>query len=284
MTTVALRGLLGRKLRTALTALAIVVGVALVSGSFVLTDTISKAFDSIFAASYDRTDAVVSGRKIVDFSASGNATVSPALLDRIRALPDVEAAAGQVLDLAGDSTQAKLVKNGETIDSNGNPTFGLGIDPSEPRFNPLELTEGRWAHGPHQVVVDAAVAKSEHLRPGDPIGIAADGPIRPFRITGIATYGGVETLGGATIAVFDLRPRRRCSASRGTTRSRSRRSPGSATTSSCVRSGRSCRPRRRCRPATRTRRRRARAWTSSSRSFAGSCSASAGSPCSSALS
>ena len=204
MTTVALRGLLGRKLRTVLTAFAIVVGVALVSGSFVLTDTISKAFDSIFAASYDRTDAVVSGRKIVDYSSSGNATVSPELLRQIRALPDVDAAAGQVLDLAGDSTQAKLVKDGETIDSNGNPTFGFGIDPSEPRFNPLELTDGRWAHGPHEVVVDAAVAKHEHLRPGDPIGIAAQGPTRPFRITGVATYGGVETLGGATIAVFDL--------------------------------------------------------------------------------
>jgi putative ABC transport system permease protein len=112
MTTVALRGLLGRKLRTILTGVAIVLGVALVSGSFVLTDTISKAFDNIFAASYDKTDAVVSGRKIVDYSNGGNATVSPALLQRIRSLPDVQAAAGQVLDLNGNSTQAKLVKNG----------------------------------------------------------------------------------------------------------------------------------------------------------------------------
>src|SRR5262249_28983411 len=62
MTVVALKGLFARRLRAVLTALAIVLGVAMVSGSFVLTDTISKAFDSIFTSSYSHTDAVVSGR------------------------------------------------------------------------------------------------------------------------------------------------------------------------------------------------------------------------------
>jgi len=52
MTTVALRGILGRKLRTALTAIAIVLGVAMVGGGFLLTDSISKAFETIFASAY----------------------------------------------------------------------------------------------------------------------------------------------------------------------------------------------------------------------------------------
>ncbi len=64
MTTVALRGLFGRKLRTVLTAFAIVLGVAMVSGGFLLTDSMSKAFDRIFASSYANTDAVVSGRSL----------------------------------------------------------------------------------------------------------------------------------------------------------------------------------------------------------------------------
>src|SRR5919201_202104 len=126
MTRVALRGLVGRKLRTVLTGLAIVLGVALVSGSLVLTDTISKAFDHIFNASYANTDAVVSGRKIVDYSSGGNATVPPSLVRRIRALPGVDAAAGQIIDLNGDSTQAKIVdRHGNTVGGNGNPTFGI---------------------------------------------------------------------------------------------------------------------------------------------------------------
>ena len=54
----AVRGLAGRKLRTALTAIAIVLGVAMVSGTFVLTDSIDKAFDAIFPSVYSGTDAV----------------------------------------------------------------------------------------------------------------------------------------------------------------------------------------------------------------------------------
>src|SRR5947207_5508424 len=108
MIRVAIRGLLGRKTRAALTALSIVLGVAMVSGSFVLTDTISKAFDTVFSSAYDHTDAVVSGKKLVDYSASGNAHVTPALLQHVRALPDVEAATGAVVDMEGNSTQAKL--------------------------------------------------------------------------------------------------------------------------------------------------------------------------------
>ena len=96
MTRVALKGLLGRKVRAVLTALAIVLGVAMVSGSFVLTDTISKAFTSIFSSAYEHTDAVVSGKKLVDYSSSGNATVSPrAARARSAAQPDVAAAAGR---------------------------------------------------------------------------------------------------------------------------------------------------------------------------------------------
>src|SRR5690349_22272182 len=129
MTRVALKGLLGRKVRAFLTALAIVLGVAMVSGSFVLTDTISKAFTSIFTSAYDQTDAAVSGKKLVDYSSSGNATVSPDLLRTVRALPDVAAAAPAIVDMNGDSTQAKLIdRDGTAIQSSGNPTFGIGVD------------------------------------------------------------------------------------------------------------------------------------------------------------
>ena len=62
MTRFALRGLLGRKLRTALTAIAIVLGVAMVAGTFVLTDSIDKAFDSIFTDSRQGSNAVVTGK------------------------------------------------------------------------------------------------------------------------------------------------------------------------------------------------------------------------------
>ena len=61
MTFVALKALWGRKLRTLLTMVAIVLGVATVSGTYVLTDSISSAFDSIFQGIYRGTDAAITG-------------------------------------------------------------------------------------------------------------------------------------------------------------------------------------------------------------------------------
>ena len=63
---VALKGLLGRKLRAALTAFAIVLGVAMISGAFVLTDTLGKSFDGIYEESYDATDAVISSKVAIE--------------------------------------------------------------------------------------------------------------------------------------------------------------------------------------------------------------------------
>jgi len=205
MMSVALKGLFARRVRAVLTALAIVLGVAMVSGSFVLTDTISKAFDSIFTSSYSHTDAVVSGKKLVDYSNSGNATISRAVLEQVKRSPDVAAAAGALIDLNGDSTHANLIgRDGKAIQSNGNPTFGFGIDTSQPRFNPLKLKDGHWAAGPGQVVIDQETAQKHHFAVGDTIGVAASGPKEMFRIVGTATYGDVKSLGGATFAVFTI--------------------------------------------------------------------------------
>jgi putative ABC transport system permease protein len=204
MTRVTLRGLLSRKLRASLTAVAVVLGVAMVSGTLVLTDTIEKAFDSIFSSSYEQTDAVVSGKKLVEWSQTGKATVSPAVLERIRALPEVESAAGTILDLSGDANQAKILdRDGEAIQGN-NPTFGLGVRPEDERFNPFRLVEGDWASGPNEVVVDLNTADEQGFRVGESVRVAGEGPVRSYTLVGIARFGDVDSLGGATIALFDL--------------------------------------------------------------------------------
>ncbi|MGH3036811.1 MAG: ABC transporter permease [Gaiellaceae bacterium] len=203
---VTLKGLAGRKLRAFLTALAVVIGVAMVSGSFVLTDTMQKAFDGIFTESYEGTDAVINGKQIVDFSSSGRATVSDELLEEVRALPSVEAAAGEIADLEANSNAAKLVDaDGKAIGGGGGaPTFGVGLDSSQLRFSALELTAGAWAKGDSQVVIDANTADKYGYGVGDRIGVAALGPVKQYEITGVARFGSVDSIGGATIAVFDL--------------------------------------------------------------------------------
>jgi putative ABC transport system permease protein len=210
MRRVALRGLLGRKLRSILTTLAIVIGVAMVSGTFILTDTIDRAFHSVFSASYAQTDAVVSGKKLVDWSTSGNATVSPALLAKVRGLPEVGQAAGLVLDFSSPSDTAQLLgRDGKVIQTSGSPTFGFGIDPGAQRFNPFSLTEGRWAAAPDEVVIDADTASGHGYAVGDTIRASADGPARPFTVVGVLKLGDLSSLGGATIAVFSADTARR---------------------------------------------------------------------------
>jgi putative ABC transport system permease protein len=204
MSRVALRGLLGRKLRTVLTAIAIVLGVAMVSGTFVLTDTIDRAFTTIFSSAYDETDAVVTGTKAVEWSQTGRATVSADLLEQVRALPQVEAAAGTILDVSGDANEATIIdKEGEPIVGN-NPTFGLGVDPQDERFNPFRLVRGDWASGSDEVVLDKSTASKHDFAVGDSVQVAGDGPVGTYTVTGIATFGDVDSLGGATIALFDV--------------------------------------------------------------------------------
>src|SRR3954463_5475737 len=205
MRRVALKGLWWRRGRAVLTAFAVVLGVAMVSGTFILTDTINKAFDTIFADSYSKTSAVISGREVVKDAASGAATVPAAVLQRVRANPDVAEASGAIFNLSGVADATKLVgKDGDSLGSSQNGRFGFGFDPRAERFNPLSLTAGRWASGPGQVVIDKATAKNNGYGVGDRIGVAARGATQQFRITGLARYGSVDSIGGSTIAVFDV--------------------------------------------------------------------------------
>ena len=91
---VALKGLLGRKLRATLTAIAIVLGVAMVSGTYILTDTIKSAFSTVFTRVYRNTDAVITGKSAVGEENGNNEretrpTLPASLLPRVQALPGV---------------------------------------------------------------------------------------------------------------------------------------------------------------------------------------------------
>jgi putative ABC transport system permease protein len=195
---VALRGLLGRKFRTTMVALAIALGVAMVSGTYILTDTISAAFDQIFVSARSGSSVIVSGKKVVERSLGNQATVSESLLAKIRALPGVESAAGEIRD------DAQIVgKDGKAISTRGPPTFGYGIDFAHPRFNPLGLLSGRWPHA-GEVVIDKHTASDQGFHLGDLIGISARGPVQKYRLTGTAALAGVSATGGSTLAAFDL--------------------------------------------------------------------------------
>ncbi|MBA3366849.1 MAG: ABC transporter permease [Actinobacteria bacterium] len=204
MTAVALKGLLGRKFRAVLTAFAIVLGVAMISGTLVLTDTIDRAFDRIFVQSYAGTDAVVTARSS-NINFEGEIAEAPpvpaSVIDTVRALPSVDAATGGIFE----DTAVKIIdRDGEPIVKNA-PTFGFGVDPAMTRFNPLELQgSGRWPTRSNEIVIDSGTAEKQRYAIGDRVSVATLKPVRAFEVVGIAQYRGVDSLGGATFAVFDL--------------------------------------------------------------------------------
>jgi putative ABC transport system permease protein len=201
VTAFALRGLLGRKLRTVLTAIAIVLGVATVSGTYVLTDSIDKAFHSIFFETRAGSDAVISGKSAFDVTDDSGATApsfDESLLQQVRGLPDVAEAEGQV------NGEAHLIgKDGKAIVYGGSPNLGFSIANGASRFNPLQLVSGQWPKA-NEVVVDKATASKEHLKVGQTIGVQAFGPVERLRISGTVKFGSVSTIGGATLAGFNL--------------------------------------------------------------------------------
>ena len=197
----ALKGLLTRKLRTALTAIAIILGVATVSGTFVLTDSIDKAFDSIFSDVYKGTDATITSKSAFDLedqSGTTEAAFDESLLGRVKQLPDVADAIGGVA-----TENAQLVKDGKAIVFGGAPNLGFSVDPSKPEFSSLTLVDGAWP-GPDEVVIDKATADKKDLEVGAPIGVQVEGPVENLRISGIVKFGSVSSIGGATLAGFDL--------------------------------------------------------------------------------
>jgi putative ABC transport system permease protein len=196
-----LKGLAARKFRASLTAIAIVVGVAMISGTYVLTDTINNGFNSIFQVSYRNADVVVSGKAAFD-QGQGNTVEPPtfpqSVLGKVRALPDVALAAGAVT-----SDNVKLVgKDGKVINTGGAPSLGFSVQPQYELFNPTRLTAGAWPTAPGEVAIDEGTANSQHFAVGDSINVQAIGPEQRFRIVGIAKLSGVSSIGAATFALF----------------------------------------------------------------------------------
>ena len=156
---------------------------------------------AIFTQSYRGTDAVITGKSAFDLSSNGLTTAPPfdeSLLATVKALPDVKAAIG------GVGGEAQLIgKNGKAIVFGGAPNLGFSVDPTQPAFNSLTLVGGQWPK-PGEVVIDESTAGKKDITIGQQIGVQAQGPVEQFRVSGLVKFGSVATIGGATLAGFDL--------------------------------------------------------------------------------
>ncbi len=200
---VTLKGVAGHSVRYALTALAVMLGVAFMASTLVLTDTISHTFDQLYNSIYQSTTAVV--RAEPGYTPPGTnftnqrSRIDARLVGTVRSVPGVRAAA---LDVEG---YAQLMgHNGKLI---GNPASGptLGEAWSDvSALNPLVMQPGgRPPRNSSEVVVDKHSATVGHLKVGDRVVVLSQLPPTTYTVTGIVKWGNADSPLGASIAAFD---------------------------------------------------------------------------------
>jgi putative ABC transport system permease protein len=200
MIKVSLRGIFAHKLRLLATVVAVMLGVAMMSGTLVLTDTLGKTFDDLFADVYEGTDAVVRQEALFEDAVAGDqrGRVDESLVAELAAVDGVAVAEGVVRGYT------QLVgKDGDPIGdpAMGAPTFGANWGVTD-ELNPFTLTEGRPPERDDEVVIDKKSADDGDLKVGDTTTVLVQGPPQQVTIVGITKFGGSDSPGGASFVLF----------------------------------------------------------------------------------
>ena len=196
MTGLAIKSLWARKARALGTTFAVVIGVAFVAGSYVLTDTIFAAFDEIFSESLKGTSVVVTAKNPVEQENGEIPTIPASLLPKVKRTPGVKLAAGTIFT-PGGFFDAK----GEAIGAKFAPKFISSNLPG--RLESLSYVEGHAPRGPTEASIDEAAAETSDLKLGEPIRIVGQRRAQTFRLVGFTKLGGAS-FGGASIAKVTL--------------------------------------------------------------------------------
>jgi putative ABC transport system permease protein len=196
LTGLAFKSLWARKARAVGTTLAVVIGVAFVAGSYILTDTIFAAFDEIFSESLSGTSVVITAKNPVEQENGEIPTISASLLPRVQKTAGVRLAAGAIFTPGGffDS-------KGDKIGNKFAPKFISSGLPDG--LESLTYLEGHKPRGPTEASIDKAAAESSGLRLGEQIKIIGQGSARSFRLVGFTRLGSAS-FGGASIAQVTL--------------------------------------------------------------------------------
>lgn len=191
-----LRGFLQRKLRVALTGIAIALGVALMAGTYILTDTINQSFAGIFKTAAKGDSVVVTPTETLgNQTRSQTSPITEQMLARVRATPGVAKAAGGIFTPA-----TFLDVKRKRLTTGGAPAFVAGLVPAP--FEAFKPIEGSFPRGPDEVAIDQATSERSNLKVGGAMLIAGRAPAKRYTIVGIVKFGGGESFGGAGAAVL----------------------------------------------------------------------------------
>jgi putative ABC transport system permease protein len=203
MLKVSLRNLVVNKLRLLLTIAAVTVGVTFVSGTFVLSDTMVKAFDELYDGLTAGTDVVVKSEAAYDADiATTGGQVRPLdedVVDTVSSVPGVDVAEGSVFGFA-----LVLDRDGDPMQPGGAPTIGTSLYADTRLSGAATIREGRSPTGGDEMALDARTVKKAGFALGDRVDVVLVDGRQTFTLVGIVGFGETDSLLGATLAGFDL--------------------------------------------------------------------------------
>jgi putative ABC transport system permease protein len=190
-------GLLARKLRLFATAFAVLLGVAFMAGTFVLTDTIQKSFHDLFGSVYVHTDAVVRGPAAAGTSGlqAQRPPVDAATLATVNGVAGVRAAEGNVMGYA------QLVdKHGKAIGT-AQSSYGFNWN-RVAGLNPFTLVAGRAPQGDDEIAVNRAAAEAGGFAVGDTATVLVQAGPQRLRVVGIVKFGTADSIAAGNGVLF----------------------------------------------------------------------------------
>ncbi|MEU9668593.1 FtsX-like permease family protein [Streptomyces bobili] len=193
----ALRNVLAHKARLLMTVLAVMLGVAFVSGTLVFTNTISEAFQKSSAKGFGQVDVAVTAESQDDEGDRIGKTpeLTQALLDRSAKVPG----AGSAIGVVGGFT-AIADKDGKLVGGGFQSQGGNYWGDKDPRYT---LKEGTAPRGPGQIALDSETARRAGYEVGDTVRLSIDGPVLSPEITGIFTTDDGNVAAGGSLTLFD---------------------------------------------------------------------------------
>jgi putative ABC transport system permease protein len=194
----AVRGMVERRLRSALTGIAVLLGVAMIAGTYVLTDQIHNAFSDINRTANRGRDAVISqGTGFSSSFQTQEEQLPEALVAKVARQPEVAMAAGEL------QAFGSLVVNGNLIENRGQPGFVFSAMPAE--LDPTDPVEGRDPRAPGEISVSADLAQDQGVEVGDRLELSTNKGVEPVRVVGLVDFGDSGSAGGFGFTLATLR-------------------------------------------------------------------------------
>ncbi len=201
MWNVTMKRLLTKKVRVLMTGLAVMLGVAFVSGTLVLTDTISRTFDNLFTDIYQHTDAAVREKAVFGGNnavTAGRGRLPASVVGSVKRAPGVAAADGTITGIA----QIVDKKNKPVGDpAKGAPVLGFNWLP-DAQLRTLRLVEGKGPESAGEIVMDKKSADDTGYKVGATVPVLLKTGRESFKLTGIAKFGNANSPLGASIVAF----------------------------------------------------------------------------------